>query len=129
MIYKLPYQKELAIKAIEVAKEGYICEVKKAKQKRSLNQNSYYWGVVIKMFSIEFGYTDQETHQLYANRFLKYERKNKEFVKSTKDLSTIEFENYLEHCRQFAAKGGLSIPLPNEVTEELISQLEAWRFV
>jgi len=42
MIYILPYQSELAIKAIQTAKEGYECIVRKIKKQRSLPQNRYY---------------------------------------------------------------------------------------
>ena len=128
MIYKLPYQKDLAVRAINVAKDGYICDIRKAKKPRSLNQNSYYWGVLIKQFSIDTGYTEQESHQLLGRQFLKYTKKDIEFTRSTTELSTIEFENYLEQCRMLASEQGIMIPLPNEVTEDYINQLEQWRF-
>ena len=129
MIYSLPNQSEIAKKAIDLASEGFICEIRKKNKKRSLNQNRYYWGIVIKMYGQEFGYTSNEVHQDFGKLFLpKYMKNEKEYTKSTTDLNTIEFENYLSECRMFASKGGLYIPEPNEVTEDLINQLESWRY-
>jgi len=124
MIYRLPYQSALAIKAIETAKEGYECIIRKIKKQRSLNQNSYYWGIVIKIMSQELGYTDNEMHQVFASEFLMYINRDRKFIKSTTELSTIEFENYLENCRRLASENGIFIPLPNECTEDLLHQLE-----
>jgi len=136
MIYILPYQAHLAIKAIETAKEGYECIVRKVKKQRSLNQNSYYWGVVIKIMAQELGYTDNEMHQVLGEFYLSYDKKvfkgskpefgdiRQTFIKSTTELSTIEFENYLENCRRLASENGIFIPLPNECTDDLLHQLE-----
>ena len=124
MIYKLPFQSELAIKAIKTAKEGYECIIRKIKKQRSLNQNSYYWGIVIKIMSQELGYTDNEMHQVFASEFLMYINRDRKFIKSTTELSTIEFENYLENCRRLASEQGIFIPLPNECTDDLLHQLE-----
>jgi len=128
MIYRLPFQKDLALKAIEIAKEGYICEIKKAKVRRSLNQNNYMWGVVYKQFAIDSGYTPKEMHQILGREFLSYEKNGEQLIKSTSDLNTIEFENYMSQCRMLAAEQGVLIPEPNEVTEEYLNQLESWRF-
>ena len=130
MIYQLPYQKHLAIRVLQNTNtEGFICDIRKAKKPRSLNQNAYYFGVVCKQFAIESGYTPNEAHQELAREFLSYEKNGKMFVRSTTELSTIEFENYLTECRNLAEKHyNCVIPLPNEVTEDYINQLEGYRF-
>jgi len=128
MIYRLPDQKYLALKAIENAKEGYFCEVAKRKVKRSNNQNRYYHGIVIKMFSQEIGQIPEETHQDLAKHFLTYENNGKKYTKSTTQLNTVEFENYLEQCRQLASKHyGMYIPLPNECTEDIYKELDNYK--
>jgi hypothetical protein len=41
------------------------------------------------------------------------------YTQSTTDLTTVEFENYMEKCRAFAAEQyGLVIPLPKEAPFE-----------
>jgi len=93
---------------------------REAKKVRSLQQNSYYWGVVIKHISDHLGYTDQETHELMkVTHNAKNLIVNGEEIKigiSTSVLSTIQFEEYLEKIRQWASIYlGVSIPLPHEV--------------
>ncbi len=105
---------------------AYILEIKKAKNKRSLRQNSYYWGVVVALVSDHTGYTTHEAHQELASMFLSYTHENgKRFVKSTTELNTLEFEQYTEKCRRWAATElDITIPLPNEITEETWMQLQ-----
>lgn len=105
-------------------KGSYTIEVVKSKSKRSLSQNAYYWGVVIKIMSDDTGFTPDEMHQALKHQFLLYFKEGKAFTKSTKSLDTKEFEKYAEQCRMFGSENlGLVIPLPNEVTEEMWIQL------
>jgi hypothetical protein len=104
---------------------SYVLEINKSKSIRSLNQNRYYFGVVLLILSDHFGYTTDELHQICAGTFLRYENKGKEFVKSTTKLDTKEFEIYLEQIRRWAMnEHQISIPLPNEVTEEVYIELQ-----
>lgn len=97
--------------------EGRIeLTVKKQRRHRSNNQNNYYFGVVIQMLSEELGYTPEEMHEALKFHFLRDESRRLPTVKSTADLSTVEFESYLTQIRQWAAiELNISIPLPNEV--------------
>lgn len=105
---------------------AYILDIKKAKNKRSLNQNRYYWSVVVGLVAEHTGYTSQEAHQELAAMFLSYTHENgKRFVKSTTELNTLEFEKYLDKIRIWAATDlGKTIPLPNEITEEVWMQIQ-----
>lgn len=96
-------------------------------KKRSVQENRYYYGVVVALVQEallnEWGesLTKEETHEL-----LKQQCNWKELVndstgeslkvpQSTTDLTTVEFEDYLERCRRFAFEYlNVSIPLPNE---------------
>lgn len=103
----------------------YVLEINKSKNIRSLNQNRYYFGVVLLILSDHFGYTTDELHQICAGTFLRYENKGKEFIKSTTKLDTKEFERYLEQIRMWALnEHQIIIPLPNEVTEEVYIELQ-----
>lgn len=105
--------------------DWFVVEIHKAKQKRSLKQNAYYWGVVVSILSDHTGYTSDETHQELARMFLGYENNGKLFVRSTAKLNTVEFEAYMEKCREWANREmSVIIPLPNEVTEEVYMALQ-----
>jgi hypothetical protein len=104
---------------------SYVLQINRSKAKRSLNQNRYYWGVIITLFSQSTGYSANEAHQTLACQFLRYDKDGKQFVKSTTELDTKGFENYAEQCRQFMwHELNVHVPLPNELTEEFLIQLD-----
>jgi hypothetical protein len=97
--------------------------VSKRKKPRSLAQNAYYWGVLIKMVSEAIGVIPDEAHALLGSLFLKVgvqaSGKRYEVVRSTTSLSTREFEEYTAHCRNWAGlELGIYIPEPNEIAPE-----------
>ena len=97
------------------------------RNKRSNQQNSYYWSVIVPIFKNilkeEWGElrTIKETHE-----FLKYncnyeEKVNEDtgeilkLARSTKDNDTKVQEEFHERCRQLAFEMfNITIPLPNE---------------
>ena len=86
------------------------------KKDRSNEQNRYYWGVVIRLLSEHLGYTDDEMHDALKMMFLKDNSRDIPTLRSTTELTTVEFEKYLEEVRMWAANMlGFYIPLPNEV--------------
>lgn len=130
MIFKFRSDKpEQAFKKIAEYVSGkddwFVVDIRRAKRLRSLNQNRYYWGVVCKVIAEHTGYISEEVHQILAHKFLSYESNGREFVKSTRTLLTYDFEKYLDECRTWAkVEMDVHIPLPNEVTEEMIMNLE-----
>lgn len=105
-------------------------EVRLNRRRRSEQQNSYYWKVVVglvrKALMEEHGemYTKDEVHGILKQQCNWREITNEEsgesikIPKSTRDLNTLEFEEYEERCRRFAAEFlGVDIPLPNEYTD------------
>jgi hypothetical protein len=103
----------------------FIITLKEQKRKRSLNQNAYYWGVVIaaitQMFRDAGNYVDgEDVHEFLKLRVCKLSRlivtpdgEVHKSLGSTTKLSTMEFEVYLERIRAWAAEYGCVIPLPN----------------
>jgi len=85
---------------------------------RTLNQNAYYFGVVIKILSDEFGYLDDEMHEELKRKFNPVAsrlEKGKVIGGSTRRMNTKEFEQYCEKIRIWAARDlNIMIPLPNE---------------
>jgi hypothetical protein len=104
-------------------------EITKATRIRSGNQNRYYWGVVVDMIWGMFVDAGNDVTREECHDFLKAEVGRSildteivdpqgechSIAKSTTRLTTMEFESYLERCREWAARMGLVIPLPNEV--------------
>lgn len=109
---------------IKGTEDFYTIDIVKSKRKRSLNQNRYYWGVVLKILSGHTGYTADEVHQEMARKFLAYDNMGKNFVRSTTKLTTWDFEKYLESIRDWAKdEMDCHVPLPNEVTEDMYIEL------
>nr|DAR29731.1 MAG TPA: Putative HNHc nuclease [Caudoviricetes sp.] len=86
------------------------------KKPRSLQENGYYWGVVLELLSKWSGYSKEEMHDALRGKFLCVfsQSVGLEMSKSTSALSTVEFEQYLSDVRQWASEQGVFIPLPNE---------------
>ena len=84
---------------------------------RSLDQNRWYWGCIVKMLAEHCGYTSEEMHEALKERFLR-DRINEKAglvrIKSSAELDTKEFSEYCEQCRQLAAELGVVIPDPGE---------------
>lgn len=101
--------------------------VKLARKERSINQNNYYWAVIVhiwqKLILEEWGeaFSLKEVHE-----FLKYNCNYIEHInedtgeilrvsKSTKENSTTEQEEFHLRARRLALEMfGVEIPLPNE---------------
>jgi len=108
--------------------EGDIVKItlEKSKKNRSLNQNAYYWGVVIQyildMFREAGNDVNEEEVHLYLKQHIGKLTKvivepngsKKLVLQSTAKLNTKDFEDYLERIRAWAAGLGVVIPLPKE---------------
>ena len=123
-----------AFRATFAALGGLETEVaaRKYHRNRTNRQNRYLFGVVYAIISESTGYTPEEVHELFKVMFLsrrrtmkpkakKKGRKRKPvkvlIVKSTASLTTVQFEEYIEKIRRFAAtKMDLVIPDPNQAT-------------
>ncbi len=99
----------------------HVVSIKRFKVKRSVQENRYYWGVIVKILADEFGYFPEEMHDVLKRLFLQYEKPNQitgeveRFARSTKDLTTEEAEEYYDKIRIWAlSEYSILIPLPNE---------------
>lgn len=100
-------------------------EVSEWRKSRSAAQSRYMWGVVIAILADEFGYTKDEMHAALAHKFLGSvdEKTGLMRIRSTKDLSTVEMEEYLASIREWASlKYRILIPLPNEYSPQAMRQ-------
>jgi hypothetical protein len=92
------------------------------KSTRTLLQNAYWWGVIVKEIGEELGYTPEETHEILKRLFLPTKSysmpsggEDIKLTKSTTDLNTVEFEELCLNARIWAKDFlSMSIALPNQ---------------
>lgn len=100
--------------------EGRRVEVTldRIKKIRSTSQNKFYWLCIIEELCGYTGYSKDEMHNALKMMFLRVPNEDHRLpdtVKSTRQLSTAEFEEYLEQIRFWAAeKLDVQLPLPNQ---------------
>lgn len=95
--------------------------VAQRKKTRSLKQNAYGYGVVIKELSEYTGHTPQQLKE-YVKRELGLVEvitlpngKITEVTRSSATFTTVEWENYMKFFRQLGDENGIFIPEPNGV--------------
>ena len=76
---------------------------------RSDEQNKYYWGVIISILGDNFGYEKDEMHEILKKKF---------GIKSTSDLKSPEFKEYINKIIVWAASDlGIALPDPDSVDD------------
>lgn len=95
-----------------------VLKLSRPTNRRSLNQNRFYWGTVLAIIAADTGHTPEEIHHalkaiLLPRKFITLKGREVEIAKTTTDLSTEEFEAYLERVRAWASTElGIEIPTP-----------------
>jgi hypothetical protein len=84
---------------------------------RSIQQNRYYWGVVVDLLAAYTGYLPEEMHEALKFKFLRIKRdKLPDTVKSTAGLSKDDFCEYIDSIQKWAAtEMGVVIPDPESI--------------
>lgn len=85
---------------------------------RSQNENRYYWKI-LSIAASETGNDKDTLHRLMTDMHMDKEPvtingKTMLVPRSTTDLTTSEFEEYLLKVRSFFAQEGIMLPLPNQ---------------
>ena len=108
-------------RTLKALKGKFNVEIKRHQKARSLNQNRYYFKFVVGEISAYTGFTKDETHEALRMLFLREDKVIKatgESIpssRSTTELTTTEFEEYLEQIRIWALNTlEIYIPLPHE---------------
>jgi len=103
-----------------------VISVEKKTRKRSLNQNNFYWGVVVPLvreglFDVGYRFTIEETHDHLKREFLKKEKVNYQTGEilqttgSTQELTTSEFMDFIAEIQQWSVEYlNTEIPDPGE---------------
>jgi hypothetical protein len=72
--------------------------------RRSLEQNAYYWGIVVDIPAQYTGYTPEEMHEAFKIMFLKVKRQGlPDTVRSTATLTIEEMMQYIDSIQKWAA--------------------------
>jgi hypothetical protein len=89
---------------------------------RSMQQNRWYWGQVVGLVADHTGYTPDEIHEIYKAKFIPKAMAladgNGEIVDevvlggSTTRMDTVQFSDFCERIREWAATLGVVIPDP-----------------
>ena len=105
---------------------------RRKRKRRSIQENNYYWGCIVaaflaafRDFDPEMGWTAEMVHEELKRRFLPRVREWGQTIlptgeivdepMTTTKLTTVEAEDYYEHCRKWGAQDlDIIIPLPNE---------------
>lgn len=101
----------------------YILAIAKQEMFRTVDQNAYYWGVVVDVFSKYTGHSPNEMHDIFKGKFnMATKRVGNEIVEyseTTTLMTTKEFNTYIDEIRQWAVELNLYIPEPNEYLESI----------
>ncbi len=123
------YRKSLSI--YDKLKEGqsitvYIVD---SKPVRSIPQNKYYWGVVVKYISEHLGYSTDEVHEILKYKFhFKYYNTKEGSIRvgqSTSSMNKSEFTVYIDSIREWA-NDTLNVYVP---TVEDLSQADFYSLI
>ena len=97
----------------------YNIIIRKESKKRTLPQNSYYWGVIVEIVRKEWGWSREEVHEAFKMRFLLIPGENgmPDRIGSTRNLSTVEFKEYINQITQWLWDDfQIVIPEPGEIS-------------
>jgi hypothetical protein len=120
--------REKFINSLQTCANGkYSLSLEKIYNKRSVNQNAYYWAVVVPLvreglYEVGYKLDNADTHEYLKETFLRGQKTNentgevKYINRSTASLKTVEFNEYFEKIIQWAAEYlSIKIPYPNEL--------------
>lgn len=113
--------KVVAVLSVLPKDKPYVIEVSEQKQTRSLEQNSYLWGVVYPTIMDHLiGWDAEDIHEFFLGEHFGWEtidglgKKKLKPIKRSSRLSTKEFKEHWEFIQRYMANKGVDIPDPNE---------------
>lgn len=87
--------------------------IKKYRKQRSTNQNSWYWACVT-VLSEWMGEDKYDVHYALKARFLGFDTDNPLILRSTADLSTEEFTEFMKDIFKLAMDNNVVLPHPDQ---------------
>lgn len=120
-------QRSKLIEDLKMLRDGdYLVTIERERKTRGLQQNKYYWGVVVPLVKqglLDIGYrlTTEAVHEYLKGQFNIKEIVNEnsgeilKAVGSTTEMSTVEMIAYFEAINQWASEYlNVEIPEPNQ---------------
>lgn len=118
-----PAQKRLLLEQIRGLSGMHRITLTAYRPRRSDRQNRYYWPCFVQPFADYLraqgdAYTDEQAHEIFKSRFLPTTTIDKntgellERVRSTTELDTVEFNEYLDRVGVWLAGFGIIVPEP-----------------
>ena len=116
------------VAALSLLSDGRVrVTIERIYRKRSIQQNCYYWGVVVQCFldgvksewgeshSSEWGHEQLKQHCNYKEKAVSGTGELVRLPQSTRELTTVEFAEYEERCCKLIAEWfGITVPSPGE---------------
>jgi len=116
--------------------QAYFIRIEKVKKIRTLSQERYYRGVVVKIISDETGYEPSETHDVLKEMFAEKREimlpngKKIQIPLSNADMDTKQYSGYVDACRNWAAQElNCFIPAPDDITNEMYEEISKRKYV
>lgn len=121
-----PPEKHQLLERLRSLQGEYRVDILRHRKRRSDRQNRYYWPCFVQVFG-DFlraqgeEITDDEVHTLFKAKFLRTTVVNRDTgevvgqkIRSTTDLDTEEFNDYLENVAKWLAENvGIIVPPPD----------------
>jgi hypothetical protein len=127
---RIPLEVSQAVAAALRRMDGkrVVISLRKHVNRRSGRQNRAYWGIIVprvlEMFTAAGNdTTKEEIHEylkehvggpMFARVLIDPDGKRRPVVRSSTTLTTVEWEDFMEKIRAWAAERGLILPMPNE---------------
>ena len=122
------FQRNDMVSGLQNLGSGFVEIIIRLAGKRSSPQNRYYWGAMLPIVKeglkgVGIEMSKEQTHELLKYKFLKREFVTSDgdilqIIGSTTELSTKEFNEYIESIQIWSAEYlNVNIPDPNEQTE------------
>lgn len=123
-------EKNILLQMIRNLQGMYRVEIVKHRKRRSDRQNRFYWPMIVVPFADYLrgqghDFTDEMAHEVLKKMFLESTIIDKEtgeaftYVRSTTELSTVEFNDYLDRCAQVLAEHGVIVPEAGDYHEPI----------
>ncbi len=125
---KIPLNISQSVRDVFGKLEGKTAQItiQERKKRRSLSQNSFYFGVVVPAIQNMFFDAGQSVSTDTVHEYLKKHVGNlvttlqtpdgaiKPVTRSSTELSTMDWEIFIEQIRAWAAQWGTMVPFPND---------------
>ena len=125
---KIELLRQMEFEVLKKRLEGFeiALTLQRRPKKRTNRHNSFYFAAIVELLASELGNSVKETHGilkrelLVAKTHLKGEEQ--EYILSTRDFTTEEFNLFIDQVKRWAAEQGVYIPDSDELLGEKLEE-------